>query len=90
MLYIKLASGSQLRVKNNGPTINQRVMFTARGSQTAQISLNIGDDLVAREDFESYQVVLSNPSDAMVILGASATINISDTDCKRLFTKYLS
>ena len=81
-LYIKLASGPQPRVKNNGPTISQKVMFIARGSQAVQIPINVGDDRVAREDIESYQVALSNPSDAMVILGTSATINISDSDCK--------
>ena len=81
-LYIKLASGPQPRVKNNGPTISQRVMFTARGLRAVQIPINVGDDLVAREDIESYQVALSNPSDAVVILGTSAIINISDSDCK--------
>ena len=57
-------------------------MFIARGSQAVQIPINVGDDQVAREDIESYQVALLNPSDAMVILGTSATINISDSDCK--------
>ena len=90
LLYIKLASGPQLRVKNNGPTINRRVMYTARGARTLNIPFNVGDDLLAREDIESYQVALSNPSDAMVILGTSATINISDSDCKWLLIKYLS
>ena len=85
LIYIKLASGPQPRVKNNGPTINLRVMYTARGARTVNIPFNIGDDLLAREDIESYQVALSNPSDAMVILGTSATINIYDTDCKCLF-----
>ena len=89
LLCIKLASEPQLRVKNNGPTINQSVMFITRGSQAVQIPINIGDDLVAREDIESYQVALSNPSDAMVILGTSATVNIYDTDCKCHFIKHL-
>ena len=84
LLYTKLASGPQLRVKNNGPTINLRVMYTARGARTLNIPFNVGDDLLAREDIESYQVALSNPSDAMVILGTSAIINIYDTDCKCL------
>ena len=56
-------------------------MYVARGARTVQIQFTIGNDDVAREDMESYQVALSNPSDTSVILGSAATINIRDTDC---------
>ena len=67
---------------NSGPPINQRVMYTARGTRTMNIPFTVGNDDVAREDMESYQVALSNPSDTSAILGTAATINIRDTDCK--------
>lgn len=78
--YYYIGSGPQSGVRNNGPTFNNRITFTARDVQTVMVAFNVSDDSVARENLESYTVGLSNPSMTGVNIASSTNVRISDND----------
>ena len=73
---------NQAFVISNGPTIDLSYSFTAHGSQQISADVVIGNDDVALEDTETYNIAFSSPSNSDMILGSDAIINIADDDGK--------
>ena len=76
--------GSQPHVIPNGPNINQQVLFSARGERTNSIPIQIGNDVVALENLESYVIssVIVSPNNPNLVVGNTATIEITSEDGK--------
>ncbi len=83
--YHFIASPSDTSFVSNGPTISYQVTFPSDHSaqQPILIPIMIGDDMFGLESIESYPINITNPLFIQnVDIGAPATIEIMDDDCK--------
>ena len=87
MIFVTKASPQQIAVVNNGPTVNDTLTFSARGSLNLDFDLAISEDFVSRENNEVYDISVigsSLPADTSST-EATTRITIFDNDGQPLF-----